>query len=243
MRLVSCIDDWTKSLDRGFFTAITIFSFFKAFDSVPHCHLFSKLNQYCICGTVQNWLHSFLSDQYQRVLVNGAESSWLPVLSGVPQGTIFGPLLFLIYINDIDLGIDSEIRLFADDYILYREICNSCDSASLKSDQPNFARSLAISWAGTLHIHFRGCCLLIEFCQVQNSLCVPSLAFCYIGSVTARYSNSGVSQNLRCHTRNLSMELSQWAPPIFGWAAITLGISPHYNYLCSSVKCNDFRTQ
>jgi len=78
--------------------------------------------------------YSFLSDQYQRVVVNGAQSSRLPVLSGVPQGTLLGPLLFLIYINDIVLGIDSEIRLFVDDYILYRQIRNSCHSASLQSD-------------------------------------------------------------------------------------------------------------
>jgi len=67
-------------------------------------------------------------------VVNGAQSSWLPVLSGVPPGTVLGPLLFLIYINDIVLGIDSEIRLFADDCIVYRQIRNSCDSVSLQSD-------------------------------------------------------------------------------------------------------------
>jgi len=78
-----------KSLDRGFRTDIAIFDFSKAFNSVPHCCLFSKLNQYGICGTVQNWLHSFLSDRYQRIMLNGAQSSWLPVLSGVPQGTVF----------------------------------------------------------------------------------------------------------------------------------------------------------
>jgi len=115
-QLVSCINDWAKWM------AIAIFNFSKAFDGVPHCRLFSKLSQYGICGTVQDWLHSFLSDRYQRVVVNGAQSSWLPVLSGVPQGTVLGPLLFLIYINDIVLGIDSEICFFADDCILYREI-------------------------------------------------------------------------------------------------------------------------
>jgi len=83
----------------------------------------------------KNWLHSFLSDRYQRVVVNGVQSSWFPVLSGVPQGTVLGPLLFfLIYINDIVLGTDSEIRLFADDCILYTQIRNSCYSESLQSD-------------------------------------------------------------------------------------------------------------
>ena len=121
-------------MDRCFRTDIAIFDVSKAFDSVPHCRLFSKLSQYSTCGTVQNWLHSFLSHRYQRVVVNGAQLSWLPVLSGVPQGTVFGPLLFLIYINDIVIGIDSEIRLFANDCVVYRQIRNSRDSVSLQSD-------------------------------------------------------------------------------------------------------------
>jgi len=129
-QLVSCINDWAKSMDRDFRTDIVICDFSKAFDSVPHCCLFSKLS---ICGTVQNWHRSFLSDRYQSSGNRyGAQSSWLPVLSGVPRGTILGPLLFLIYINDIVLGIDSEIRFFADECTVYRQIRNSCDSVSLQ---------------------------------------------------------------------------------------------------------------
>ena len=98
---------------------------------------------------------------------------------------------------------------------------------SLNRSQPNFARCLAVSWAGTLYIHFLGLLPLTKFCHVQNSLCVPSLAFSYIGSVTVRHSSSGVSQTLWHGTRNGITELSQRAPHIFGWAAITLGIGPH----------------
>jgi len=65
-QLVFCINDWAKSMDRGFRTDIAILDFSKAFDSVPHCRLFSKLGQYGICGTVQNWLHSFLSDSIKE---------------------------------------------------------------------------------------------------------------------------------------------------------------------------------
>jgi len=157
-QLLSCINDWAKSLDRGFRTDIAIFDFSKAFDSAPHCRLLIKLNQYAICGTVQNWLHSFLSDRYQRVnFVNGAQSSWLPVLSGIPQGTVLNPLLFLIYINDIVLGIDSDICLFADDCILYREIRNSCDSASLQSDINKLHRW---SYKWQMSFSVSKCCIL-----------------------------------------------------------------------------------
>ena len=68
------------------------------------------------------WIDSFLCFRQQRVVVNGVKSDWAPVLSGVPQGTVLGPLLFSLYINDISSDIESEIRLFADDCVCYREI-------------------------------------------------------------------------------------------------------------------------
>ena len=66
------------------------------------------------------WIDSFLYFRQQRVVVNGVKSDWAPVLSGVPQGTVLGPLLFSLYINDISSDIESEIRLFADDCDCYR---------------------------------------------------------------------------------------------------------------------------
>ena len=76
---------------------------------------------------------SFLSNRQQRVVVNGAKSQWAPVLSGVPQGTILGPLLFSM-INDIMVGIESEIRLFADDCVCYRQIDSTEDTSKLQKD-------------------------------------------------------------------------------------------------------------
>jgi len=84
--------------------------------------LLSKLDHLGIRGRTKAWISSFLFDQSQRVVLNGAQSSWIPVLSSVPQGTVLGPLLFLLYVNDITHNISSEIRLFADDCILYRQI-------------------------------------------------------------------------------------------------------------------------
>ena len=77
---------------------------------------------------------SFLCNRQQRVVVNGAKSQWAPVLSGVPQGTVLGPLLFSLYINDIMVGIESAIRLFADDSVCYCHIDNTEDTSKLKKD-------------------------------------------------------------------------------------------------------------
>ena len=74
----------------------------------------------------------FLCFRQQRVVVNGVKSDWAPVVSGVPQGTVLGPLLFSLYINDIPNGIDSQIRLFADDCVCYREIKTVEDTLKLQ---------------------------------------------------------------------------------------------------------------
>ena len=93
-----------------------------------------KLFSYGIGGKTLKWIDSFLCFRQQRVVVNGVKSDWAPVLSGVPQGTVLGPLLFSLYINDISSDIESEIRLFADDCVCYREIKDAKDTMKLQRD-------------------------------------------------------------------------------------------------------------
>ena len=103
-------------------------------DKVPHKRLLAKLAYYGIAGNTFNWIGAFLHNRTQRVVLNGSKSAWSSVDSGVPQGTVLGPLLFLVYVNDIVSDIKSEIRLFADDCILYREIKSTVDSQILQDD-------------------------------------------------------------------------------------------------------------
>ena len=126
--------DWAKILDNRGQVDTFILDFEKAFDTPPHELLKIKLFRYGIGGKTLKWIDSFLCFRQQRVVVNGVKSDWAPVLSGVPQGTVLGPLLFSLYINDISSDIESEIRLFADDCVCYREIKDEEDTMKLQRD-------------------------------------------------------------------------------------------------------------
>ena len=92
----------------------------KAFDKVPHQRLLEKLQHYGIGGHLNDWVADSLRDGQQEVVLEGAHSSPTQVTFGVPQGTVLGPLLFIVYINDMPEGINSTVRLFADDSLVYR---------------------------------------------------------------------------------------------------------------------------
>uniref|UniRef100_A0A6G5ABP3 Putative endonuclease/reverse transcriptase n=1 Tax=Rhipicephalus microplus TaxID=6941 RepID=A0A6G5ABP3_RHIMP len=89
--------------------------FAKAFDTVPHCRLISKLAALRIDSLILSWLRSFLSSREQLTVINDISSNLCDVTSGVPQGSVIGPLLFQIYINDLPDNLSSTVRLFADD--------------------------------------------------------------------------------------------------------------------------------
>ena len=106
----------------------------KAFDSVPHNRLLLKIESYGISGKFLGWIKSFLSNREQCVVLNGCKSGWQKVLSGVPQGSILGPLLFTIYVNDFPQSISSSVFMFADDTKLIRPIHTTNDHDHLQSD-------------------------------------------------------------------------------------------------------------
>ena len=102
----------------------------KAFDKVWHDGLLHKLKQNGIDGKLLAFFENYLSDRRQRVVLNGQASEWAPLLSGVPQGSVLGPLLFLVFINDLECGIKSQIKFFADDTSLYSIVKDPVVSAA-----------------------------------------------------------------------------------------------------------------
>lgn len=121
-------------LDRRSFADCIFLDFAKAFDKVSHRLLLLKLRNIGIETNVLKWLESFLTNRQQFVTANDVSSSLAPVISGVPQGTVLGPLLFLIYINDLPNCVSSSIHLFADDCVFFREITTNDDIHALQSD-------------------------------------------------------------------------------------------------------------
>ena len=113
---------------------IVYLDFQKAFDKVPHQRLLLKLKAHGIGNDVINWIEKWLTHRRQRVTVDGEISNWKSVLSGVPQGSILGPILFLIYINDLEDDISSKVLKFADDTKVFRKFTNDTDKQSLQDD-------------------------------------------------------------------------------------------------------------
>ena len=118
----------------------------KAFDKVWHEGLLYKLRQYGVSGKAYELIKSFLSNRFQRVTLNGQHSDWTRVNAGVPQGSILGPLFFLIYINDLSTGINSEVKLFADDTSIFSVVKNVDESANTLNDDLHLISQWAFQW-------------------------------------------------------------------------------------------------
>jgi len=111
------------------------FNLSKAFDTVPHQQLLFKLFELQVDPFLIRWVSNYLTNRTQSVVLGGAQSNPLPVVSGVPQGSVLGPLLFLIYINGVSASVtDSKITLYADDNALYKIIRNPRDYTLLQGN-------------------------------------------------------------------------------------------------------------
>ena len=136
--LLSVTHDWFQQLENGNEVCCIFFDLKKAFDSVPHSVLLQKLSAIGIDPYIIQWIRNYLTCRSQYVVVDGERSCMLPVVSGVPQGSVLVPLLFLVFINEVvvndQVSMDSFMSLFAEDIALYRCIKSPIDYWRLQLD-------------------------------------------------------------------------------------------------------------
>ena len=160
---------------------VTLLDFIKAFDSVPHQRLLAKLKGYGIGGNLLNWLTHFIVGRKQRVSFSGHFSPWTMVTSGVPQGSVLGPVLFLAYRNDITTGVRSNMRLFADDSKVYRIIYDENDEKQLQCDL-NTLQKRSENWQLRFHPDK---CEVLRVTNARDHTSYPyKLSGCTLQSVT-----------------------------------------------------------
>jgi len=156
--LLETLENWTKALDEGYGLDVVFLDYKKAFDSVPHRRLIDKLRSFGVNGKLLKWLDSFLTSRTMKVGLRGAFSQLLDVLSGVPQGSVLGPLLFLLYVNELPDWIKSELKMFADDTKVWHRIKKDTDSIALQDDLDRLQ-----SWSDTWQLKFNA-----EKCKVMH---------------------------------------------------------------------------
>ena len=161
--LLVALEDWTRALDEGHDLDIIYLDFQKAFDTVPHQRLLKKLSAYGVQGKVLRWIESFLVGRTQQVVVGNGTSRWGGVTSGVPQGSVLGPTLFIVYINELPRLVSSSIAIFADDTKLYRTIRDIGDEQALQDD----LRTLD-DWSQKWLLKFNADKCVVMHCGVTN---------------------------------------------------------------------------
>ena len=144
-QLLEFMEELTESLDSVEDVDVIYLDFCKAFDKVPHRRLLKKLYNYGITGKIFSWVKEFLSDRKQRVTIKGSKSEWRTITSGIPQGSVLGPVLFLIFINDLPDVISVCLELFADDGKLFSRV-KSDDKRIVLQDNITTAENWAETW-------------------------------------------------------------------------------------------------
>ena len=148
-QLLHYLDSCAEAIADGDVIDVIYFDFAKAFDTVPHRRLLKKIESYGIHGNILKWINGFLSNRRQTVKVNGVASKQEVVRSGIPQGSVLGPLLFVIYINDLPEHVISQMYLFGDDTKLMKKVRTRNDSVLLQNDMDGMQ-----NWSNTWLLNF-----------------------------------------------------------------------------------------
>ena len=156
--LLAFLDKVTRDIEDGKCVDVIYLDFAKAFDKVPHKRLLDKLKCHGIRGKLWNWISNWLYGRKQRVCIKGYASTWKMVTSGVPQGSVLGPLSFLIFINDLDEGIINSILKFADDTKIFGPAQCHRDRECLQKDLEKL-----VSWAEQWQMEFN-----VDKCKVMH---------------------------------------------------------------------------
>jgi hypothetical protein len=147
--LLEYLEYVTAQVDQGNPVDVIYLDFSKAFDKVPHARLIRKVESMGFGSQITSWIEDWLKDRSQRVVLNGTYSNWSDVTSGVPQGSVLGPILFLIYVNDMDCGLETNISKFADDTKIFNKISNTSDQEKVQKDLHKLTE-----WSSTWQMKF-----------------------------------------------------------------------------------------
>ena len=172
-QLIDIYHTISHALDKKKHVRLVFCDISKAFDKVWHTGLLFKLSKLGIQGSMLTWFRNYLSDRKQRVCLQGQSSNWAPILAGVPQGSVLGPLLFLVYINDIVNEVKSNIRLFADDTTLHIEVFDP----QVAADMLNVDLNSISSWAKQWLVTFSPEKTTSMVCSLRQKSAVPDLLF------------------------------------------------------------------
>jgi len=196
--LLICQNSIVNMIDEGSSVDIVYLDFQKAFDKVPHNRLMDKVRNAGIGGALFDWVQNWLTGRTQRVVINGCHSEYLSVTSGVPQGSILGPLLFTIYINDLDNNIKNNLLKFADDSKLWGRVDSVHDRNILQNDLDTLGE-----WATHNQMPFNiGKCKIMHIGK-RNAKFEYFLMGCKIASTTEEkdlgvYFSESFKPNLNC---------------------------------------------
>ena len=197
-QLVSLIEDLARKTSQGKQTDLILLDFSKAFDKVNHSKLIMKLHSYGIRSATLRWIQAFLGNRRQKVVVEGEESDSVPVTSGVPQGSVLGPILFLVYINDLPDDIVSQVRLFAVDTAIYLTLENKSDSDKLQRDLDRLQ-----TWEARWDMEFNpSMCQVVRVTSSRNPLQTEYILHGQVleAVTSARYLGVDISSNLSWNT-------------------------------------------